>query len=74
MSTYDPDAILANPNSHPIHKIYAKINIGIRDRGEVWEKCANCGNPYMHTEEWSANTVCSERCFTEFAASLNEGW
>lgn len=72
--TYDPDAILADPDAHPIHKMYAEINIGVRDRGEVWEKCANCGEPYMHTPEWSANTVCSERCFTEFAASLSESW
>ena len=27
--TYDPDAILANPDAHPVHKRYAAINIGL---------------------------------------------
>lgn len=67
---YDPDAILADPTSHPIHKMYAEINIGIRDRGEHWSKCANCGEPYQLTESWSQGTVCSESCFSDFAASL----
>ena len=43
---YDPDAILADPDAPLIHKVYAEINIGIRDRGEKWSKCANCGEPY----------------------------
>ncbi len=30
--TYDPDAILADPAAHPVHKRYAAINVGIRDR------------------------------------------
>ena len=69
---YDPDAILADPDSLPIHRMYAEINIRVRDRGEVWEKCANCGHPYMHTPEWSASTVCSPQCFGEFRDSLSE--
>lgn len=69
---YDPDEILADPHALPIHKAYAAINIGIRDRGEVWEKCANCGDPYLHTPEWSRGTVCSERCADEFRAYLND--
>lgn len=73
---YDPDAILADPNSHPIHKVYAEINIGVRDRGESWSKCANCGEPYELTEEWSEGTVCSDRCFGEYVAYCNnpDGW
>ncbi len=67
---YDPDAILADPLSHPKHKAYAAINIGIRDRGESWAKCANCGDPYQLTEQWSNGTVCSESCEREFAADL----
>ena len=38
MSGYDPDAILADPNAHPVHKLYAEINVGIRDRGEAREE------------------------------------
>lgn len=71
--TYDPDAILADPNSHPIHKMYANINIGIRDRGERWAKCANCGYLYRVTEAWSSGTVCSEPCEGEFNYSLTYG-
>lgn len=67
---YDPDAILTDPGAHPLHKVYAAINIRIRDHGEHWAKCANCGLPYQLTEQWSETTVCSERCYREFAASL----
>jgi hypothetical protein len=70
---YDPDAILADPDAHPKHKMYAAINIGIRDRGEHWSKCANCGEPYQLTAEWGDTTVCCKSCFDAFTASLTEG-
>lgn len=70
--TYDPDAILADPNAHPIHKAYAAINVGIRDRGEHWSKCANCGNPYQLTEEWSTSEICSELCERDYISYLND--
>lgn len=65
---YDPDAILADPDAHPLHKVYAAINIRIRDHGEQWSKCPNCGNPYQLTEEWSDPTVCSPECHDAYAA------
>ena len=68
---YDPEAILADPEAHPLHKVYAMINIGIRDRGERWSKCANCGNPYQLTEKWSSETVCDEGCAAAYLAYLN---
>jgi transposase len=70
---YDPDAILADPDAHPIHKMYATINIGIRDRGERWSKCPNCGEPYQLTEEWGDSTVCSPECFEDFRSYLMGG-
>lgn len=69
---YNPDKILADIGSHPVHRLYAEVNIGIRDRGERWSKCANCGELYQLDEEWSDHTVCSDRCFKEFAASFSE--
>ena len=71
--SYDPDAILADPFAHPKHKAYALINIGIRDRGERWSKCANCGDPYQLTGEWGDMTVCSDRCASEFTSYLLDG-
>lgn len=68
---YDPDAILADPNAHPIHRMYAKINIRIRDHGERWSKCTNCGNPYQLTEGWSNETVCSKACADDYTNYLN---
>jgi hypothetical protein len=68
---YDPDAILADPASHPKHIAYAMINIGIRDHGEDWSKCANCGDPYQLTEDWGDPTVCSRTCGNEYVAYLN---
>lgn len=71
--SYDPDAILADPDALWIHKAYAAINIGIRDRGEEWAKCANCGQPYqLIPGEWSNDTICSEGCEKEFIAYLND--
>ena len=67
---YDPDAILADPDAHPKHKAYAAINIGIRDRGERWAKCANCGDPYRLGPDWESDTVCSETCARQFTAYL----
>jgi len=71
MKPYDPEAILADPEAHPLHVMYAEINIGIRDRGEHWAKCANCGMPYQLTKEWDDSTVCSEDCFGDFTAYLS---
>ena len=64
--TYDPDAILADPNADPIHKWYAEINIGIRDRGEKWTKCLNCGTPFQFTAEGPAPLFCDDACEAEF--------
>ena len=65
MSGYDPDAILADPNAHPVHKRYARINIGIRDHGERWAKCLNCGYPYQITDQWQDGTFCCDECGDE---------
>ena len=71
---YDPDAILADPNAHPIHKRYAEINIGVRDRGERWSKCVNCGEPFRYDQEPAVSIeLCSERCADAYDAYLREG-
>jgi hypothetical protein len=72
MQEYDPDAILADPDAHPIHKMYAEINIGIRDRGERWVKCPNCGEPYQITEEWTNPMLCSDRCIRQYTAYVHD--
>ena len=72
MTDYNPDAIIADPYAHPIHRMYAEINIGIRDRGERWSKCANCGNPYELTPTWSAEDICSAHCGSQYLAYLND--
>ena len=70
---YDPDAILADPFAHPKHKMIAAINIGIRDRGERWAKCLDCGEPYQLTENWQGTEFCSDRCGAAFTADLLGG-
>ena len=70
---YDPDAILADPFAHPKHKAIAAINIRVRDHGEHWAKCANCGEPYQITEEWGNGTVCSRDCADAFTSYLMGG-
>lgn len=82
--TYDPDEILADPESHPVHRIYAHINKGIRDNGEEWAKCANCGSPYQTvgpiadeseraTGYRPGSTVCSKICEREYDRYMNSG-
>jgi hypothetical protein len=71
--TYDPDAILADPDASPIHKMYAAINIGIRDRDERWSKCANCGQPYQLTEEWDTEEICSKGCWDSYRIYVESG-
>lgn len=79
---YNPDEILDDPDAHPVHKMYAAINIGIRDRGERWGKCPNCGRPYQIVTaqeatplmpEWTSETVCSVFCGNEYARYLMSG-
>jgi hypothetical protein len=69
---YDPEAILADPEAHPVHKMYAEINIGIRDRGERWSKCMNCGTPYRFTSIWDNPVACSQTCLTEYVAYVSD--
>jgi len=68
---YDPDAILADPDAHPKHRAIAAINIRVRDHGEHWAKCCNCGDPYQLTEQWPYPDVCSGRCAAQYVAYLN---
>ena len=66
MTGYDPDAILADPAAHPVHKRYAAINIGVRDRWEQWAKCLDCGEPFQSTEAWPSTLFCSAACETAY--------
>lgn len=70
---YDPDAILADPDAHPVHKRFAEINKGIRDRGERWAKCHECGEPYQLTEQWSDPMFCSEQHAQDYDKAFREG-
>ena len=82
--TYNPDEILADPNAHPKHVMYAHINKGIRDNGEQWAKCANCGQPYQlvgpladaafeNTGYQPGDMVCSPLCEKEYNNYLMSG-
>ena len=69
MSDYDPDEILNDPFAHPLHKQYAAINVGIRDRGEHWRKCLNCGDPFQFCGGGGA-MFCSDSCENEFSDDM----
>ena len=70
MTGYDPDAILADPDAHPVHKHYAAINVGIRDRAERWAKCLNCGEPYQVTTAWTSDLFCGSVCEADYAVEF----
>lgn len=72
MTDYDPEAILNDPDAPLIHKMYALINIDVRDNGTHWSKCANCGDPYV-VEPGGSETVCSESCASQFTSYLMSG-
>ena len=72
MTDYDPEAILNDPSAPLIHKMYALINIDVRDNGTHWSKCANCGDPYV-VESGGSLTVCDDDCAREFEAYLMHG-
>lgn len=67
---YDPDAILADLQAHPTHRRYAQINKAIRDDGERWAKCLNCGIPFQITEQWDSEYHCSNDCGREYDEEL----
>lgn len=69
---YDPEAILADSDSHFKHKETAAINIRVRDHGEQWQRCANCGQAYPLEEEWQDITVCSRICWQAYLRYINE--
>lgn len=70
MTGYDPDAILADPAAHPVHKHYAAINVGIRDRAERWAKCLNCGEPYQVTTAWTSVLFCGPVCEADYTVEF----
>ena len=68
MADHNPEEILNNPNAPFEHRLYASINIGVRDRGEKWSKCLNCGNPFRNE---LGDVVCSIECETELYDDWN---
>lgn len=59
---YDPESIVNFYDLHPEeHVLFAEINLHVRDCKSSWEKCLNCGNPFMTTENHSSAT-CGKRC------------
>jgi hypothetical protein len=52
------------------HLAYEEINRQGAD-GRQWAKCPNCGNPYPLDKPGAGDTVCSEVCFQEYLAYLN---
>ena len=60
------NALLSRPYQLALDKRYAAINIGVRDRGEQWAGCLDCGEPFQSTEAWPYTLFCSAACETAY--------
>lgn len=61
-------------HQHPKHIAVAMINDDIKRNGTPWNKCPNCGEPYViGGADWptSNTTLCSESCEREYRDYLN---
>lgn len=79
MSLHDPDKYITrlkekfpftyqvHKDEHPVHLAYALIN---EDVNTPWNKCLDCGQPYVIGEGHSNNTFCSPECEAETRAYL----
>lgn len=60
---------------HPKHAAAALINQDIADNGTPWNKCLDCGTPYViGGEDWpeSSSTFCSDNCEANTRAYLTD--
>lgn len=54
---------LVNRNVHPVHIAFELINHDVQVNQVLWNKCLDCGQPYVVGEEHGSNgTFCSEQC------------
>lgn len=55
-----------NRKTHPVHVAFDLINHDAQLYDVPWNKCLDCGQPYVIGEERDSNgTFCSEQCETE---------
>lgn len=48
---------------HPVHIAFDLINTDVRENQVPWNKCMDCGQPYVVDEEPGSNGMfCSEKC------------
>lgn len=69
----DPRTGVESDVVFPEHVFYAGINADIKENGNHYAKCANCGTVYQLTPEWSEGTVCSTSCGREFSNDIMGG-
>ena len=69
---YDPLAILANPESAPVHELIALVNLRVAMHpDEQWSKCANCGHVFL--VRFGDGTVCSAECWDAYKDCIATG-
>lgn len=72
-----PDSVVIEPNGTTVTSYTVDLkalgNELIKEdieQGGRWSKCANCGDPYPLTEDWTSETVCSNECSSSYADYL----
>jgi hypothetical protein len=53
------------------HLAYEEINRQVAE-GRQWAKCPNCGNPYPLDKPGATPDTCSQECFDDYVAYLNQ--
>lgn len=61
--------IQARGDARPLIHIATELVNEEAMAGEPWNKCPNCGSPFKGTQ-----TLCSDRCETEYTDYLNSAW
>lgn len=65
-----PSVYQEHLTDHPIHLAYALINEDVRVNGTAWNKCMDCGDPYIIGND-AGMYFCSDACESATLAYMN---
>lgn len=57
----------------PVHIAYILINHDVELNNVPWNKCLDCGQPYVIGEDGGASTFCSYECETKTRRYMETG-
>lgn len=67
-----PQTYQENRTEHPVHQAYALINADVVHDNVRWNKCLDCGQPYIIGEGEGNSTFCSKACEDDTIEYMND--